>query len=309
MDLRDIQRLHAQFAPDMTTIDLPRQIAALPAPASMARDDVAPTMRRRWDQTGPIVRVSVLALAVAAVVGMAGMGAASLYKALSTSQSPISISTTAPTKSPAKQPVNALKIDANQVKEIDAAPAQPVMNAPGLRSSDLIGASSLGLTADQFQKSLKTTGIPAQGAITTPAPVQMTADTERAAVSPIHRSAPRSSVAPTVAPTSLPVATGIAPTLVVSPALSSVAKPADPVVVQQVPRQSVTVAPVAASQPSPTVAAASAATTTKQTHPARHRISKSRVEQESVVEPNTATRALTPSAPASRTGSNEVQMF
>jgi hypothetical protein len=137
----------------------------------------------------------------------------------------------------------------------------------------------------------------------------MTADSERAAVSPIHRSAPRSSVAPTVAPTPIPVATVSAAAPALSPASVAAAKPADPVVVQQVPQQSVIVAPVAPSQPLPVVAAVSAATTTKQTHPARHRVSKPRVEQNSAVEANVPARAVTPSAPTSRTGSNEVQMF
>ncbi len=96
MNLRDIQRLHAQFAPDMTTIDLPRKIAALPAPAHIGGHDVAPTMRWRWAQTGPLVRLTILAAAAAVVVGMAGMGAATIYKALSSSQKSTPVSATAP---------------------------------------------------------------------------------------------------------------------------------------------------------------------------------------------------------------------
>jgi len=309
MDLRDIQRLHAQFAPDMTTIDLPRQIAALPAPAHIGSHDVAPTMRRRWSQAGPVVRLSVLSVAAAVVVGMAGMGAATIYKALSSSPRSTSVSATAPANTPVAQPAHKTSPDAKQVKEIDAAPAQPVMNAPGLTSSDLTSASMLGLTADQFQKSLKTSSTPAQAATSAAAPAQLTAESERAALSPIHRSTSRSSIAPTVAPTLIPSATMNAPSPVVSPAPAAAAKPADPVVVQQVPQQAVSVVPVAASEPTPIVGTASVAIATKQTHPARHRISKPRVEQESVAEPTTATRAVTPSAPAARTGSNEVQMF
>ncbi len=183
------------------------------------------------------------------------------------------------------------------------------MNAPGLTSSDLTGASMLGLTTDQFRKSLKASGTPTQAASSAPTPVQLTGESERAALSPIHRSTSRSSIAPTVAPTSIPSATMNAPALAVSPAPASVAKPADAVVVQQVPQQAVSVVPVAASEATPVVSTTSAPTATKQTHPARHRISKPRVEQESVAEPTTPTRAVTPSAPASRTGSNEVQMF
>jgi hypothetical protein len=309
MDLRDIQRLHAQFAPDMTTIDLPRQIAALPAPANIGGHDIAPTMRRRWAQTGPVVRLSVLSVAAAVVVAMAGMGAATIYRALSTSQRSTPVSATAPATTQLPQPANKTGADAKQVREIDAAPAQPVMNAPGLTSSDLTGASMLGLTADQFRKSLKTSSTPTQAATSAPALPQMTAESERAAVSPIHRSTPRSSIAPTVAPMSVPSVTMNAPAPVGSPSAAAAIKPADPVVVQQVPQQSVSVAPVTASEPTRVVSTTSAATTTKQTHPARHRISKPRVEQESVAEPSAPTRAVTPSAPESRRGSNEVQMF
>ncbi|WP_438396975.1 hypothetical protein [Caballeronia sp. DA-9] len=309
MDLRDIQRLHAQFTPDMLTIDLPRQIAALPAPVHIGGNEVAPTMRRRWAQTGPIVRLTILAAAAAAVVGMAGMGAATIYKALTSSPRSTSVSATAPAITSMTAPANKTGADAMQVKEIDAAPAQPVVNAPGLTSSDLTGASMLGLTADQFRKSLKTSSTPTQAANSAPATAQMTAESERAAVSPIHRITPRSSIAPTVAPTSVPSATVNAPAPAVSLSPAAVAKPAEPVVVQQVPQQAVSVVPVAASEATPVVSTASAAIATKQTHPARHRISKPRVEQEGVAEPTAPTRAVTPSAPARRTGSNEVQMF
>jgi hypothetical protein len=309
MDLRDIQRLHAQFAPDMTTIDLPRQIAALPAPAHIGGHNVTPTMRRRWAQTGPLVRLTILAAAAAVVVGMAGMGAATIYKALSSSQKSTPVSATARANTQVTLPTTKAGANAKQVKEIDAAAAQPVMNAPGLTSSDLTGASMLGLTTDQFRKSLKASRTSTQAATSAPAPVQLTGESERAALSPIHRSTPRSSIAPTVAPTSIPSATMNAPAPVVSPAPAAAVKRADPVVVQQVPQQAVSVAPVPASEATPVVSTTPATPATKQTHPARHRISKPRVEQESVAEPTTPTRAVTPSAPASRTGSNEVQIF
>jgi len=329
MDLRDIQRLHAQFAPDMITIDLPRQIAALPAPAGMVANDVAPTMRRRWAQTGPVVRGSILAVAGAAFVGMAGMGAASLYKTLSGSHGPATVATDASTKAdstrPAVAPVAAPVTQADKLKDINAAPAQPLIAAPALNSSDLAGISSLGMTADQFRKSLKTGTTPAQPVNPSAATAQLTAESGRAAVSPIHRNSPRTSVALSIASTLAPTLIPAAPVSVAAPALQTaptapVAKSAEPVVVHQVPQQVVTVSPAAASQPLQTVAAAPAAstapgtpgaagTTAKLTHPARHRVSKPRIDPDSAVEPNVAPRAITPSAPASRTGSNEVQMF
>src|SRR4051812_40071377 len=82
MDLRDIQRLHAQFAPDSMTIDLPRQIAALPAPADATAEAKSPAIKLRLPKGTPVIRRSVIAVAIAAVVAMAGMGAASLYKSL-----------------------------------------------------------------------------------------------------------------------------------------------------------------------------------------------------------------------------------
>jgi hypothetical protein len=322
MDLRDIQRLHAQFAPDMITIDLPRQIAALPAPTDMVANDVAPTMRRRWPQTGPVVRGSIVAVAGAAFVGMAGMGAASLYKTFSGSHVPATVATDASTKAdstrPTVAPVAAPVTHADKLKDIDAAPAQPLITAPGLNASDLTDTSPLGITADQFRKSLKTGTTPTQSVNPSPAPAQLTAESERAAVSPIHRNSPRTSVAPSIAPT-LPAAAPVsvaAPALLTAPS-ATVAKSAESVVVQQVPQQVVTVSAAAASQPLQAVVAAPAApatpgttgATAKLTHPARHHVSKRRVDPDSAPESNVPARAITPSAPASRTGSNEVQMF
>ena len=58
MDLREIQRLHAQFAPDSMTIDLPRQIAALPAPAAFESGSKSSTLTSRITRTGPVLRSS-----------------------------------------------------------------------------------------------------------------------------------------------------------------------------------------------------------------------------------------------------------
>jgi hypothetical protein len=320
MDLRDIQRLHAQFAPDMLTIDLPRQIAALPAPANMALNDVSPTMRRRWTQTGPIVRGSIIAVAVAALVGMAGMGAATLYRTLSHLPAPVSADalTKPPLTSPAATPAAAPVSHADKLKEIDATPAQPLINAQGLNSSDITGTSALGMTAEQFRKSLKTGTPPAQPLIASPTTAPLTAESERAAASPIHRNVPRPNVASVVAPTLAPVAIAsvaapVLPTVSTAP-VSSVAKSAEPVVVQQVPQQVVAVSPASASPPlqpiaSPPAAPGATGATAKLSHPARHRVSKPRSEQDSAAEPNASARAVTPSVPASRGGSNQVQMF
>src|SRR6516225_8856023 len=94
MDMREIQRLHAQFAPDSMVIDLPRQIAALPAPGDFSAEPKG-NARARWTKAGPVVRRAVIAAAAAAVVGMAGMGAASLYTSY-----PSSHPVAAPTQKP-----------------------------------------------------------------------------------------------------------------------------------------------------------------------------------------------------------------
>ncbi len=46
MDIQEIQRLHAQFAPDSMVIDLPRQLAALPAPGDLTADECADEARQ-----------------------------------------------------------------------------------------------------------------------------------------------------------------------------------------------------------------------------------------------------------------------
>lgn len=87
MDLREIQRLHAQFAPDTVTIDLTGQIAALPSPASERREP-SYGVGKRWSNAGPLVRRCTISLVAAAVLASAGVGAAVLYRSFQSYNGP-----------------------------------------------------------------------------------------------------------------------------------------------------------------------------------------------------------------------------
>ncbi|WP_250441925.1 hypothetical protein [Caballeronia sp. AZ1_KS37] len=272
MDLREIQRLHAQFAPDSMTIDLPRQIAALPAPADLTADAKTPTLRLRLPKAAPVARRSVVAVAIAAVVAMAGMGAASLYKSVGApSAHEVKKTASQPQSNGSERPAT----EEPATRPIDAEPPHPVALAPMLTGKDVAAASPIGLTADQFKNSLGTTSGPAASAASTAAikavpPVSNSV--QRAAASPIHqarREAEVASQAPTQPVASVP------------------------------PAQAVT-QPAADEQASQQHAAPA------RTHSYRHR-SHSRDEQ--VSDGDTGSAASKKSAPANRGGANEVQMF
>ncbi|MFL9911929.1 hypothetical protein [Paraburkholderia sp. RL17-337-BIB-A] len=269
MDMREIQRLHAQFAPDSMVIDLPRQIAALPAPGDFSADS-APTARARWMKAGPRARLAVISFAVAAVVGMAGMGAASVYTNWRAAHQTAPIA--APPQKSLKPETPAVEETTPRFKEIDAAPA--------LSASEFDSAASLGLTADQFRNSMKTPTRPGTAAVSP----TLTTEAERAATSPIHRaSANREQL--TAAPQPTP-----APTPVASAANSTAVN---------VPTQT-TPATAPAAVPAP---ATPDAETGKAAHPIRRHISRPRAEQ-----PSESDIPSKPAA-ATRAGAPEVQMF
>ncbi|CAN7805136.1 hypothetical protein LJR267_010582 [Paraburkholderia hospita] len=303
MDIREIQRLHAQFAPDSMVIDLPRQIAALPGPGDVSAPESSRALHQRLGGIAPRARQATIALAIAAMVAMAGMGAASLYKNLEASHG---TATTAPTTTEvASRKGDALNAaPANQealaYREVNA-PPHPVTAAPALSASDFASARSLGLTADQFRDSLKAPARSAQAATagTAPAPA-LTSEAQLAAVSPIHRAG------------SSREATAAAQ----QPASPSPAAPAQPVAVARpvVPVQSATQpaqaaattaeAPATAAQTAPALRPAQQpAEGAKPARAARHHISRPRAEQSA--ESNSDAR---PSA-ENRAGSAEVKLF
>ncbi|GJH21858.1 hypothetical protein CBA19CS22_34970 [Caballeronia novacaledonica] len=273
MDLREIQRLHAQFAPDSMTIDLPRQIAALPAPANLTADTKTPTLRLRLPKAVPVARRSVVAVAIAAVVAMAGMGAASLYKSVGALSAHDVKNTAAQPKSDgSERPTTEGPAVAPGTHPIDAEPPHPVAVTPMLTGRDVAAASPIGLTADQFKNSLGTTSGPAASTAASKAVAPVSNDVQRAAASPIHQPR-REAEGATQAPAQ--------PTASVTPAQ-------------------------AAAQPAADEQASQQHAAPARTHSYRHR-SHSRDEQ--VSDGDTGSAAGKKSAPANRGGANEVQMF
>ncbi|SAK81928.1 hypothetical protein AWB78_03967 [Caballeronia calidae] len=273
MDLREIQRLHAQFAPDSMTIDLPRQIAALPAPADLTANAKTTTLKVRLPKAVPVARRSLVAVAIAAVVAMAGMGAASLYKSVGApSAHDVKKTAAQPQSNGSERPATEGPAVATATRPIDAEPPHPVALAPMLTGKDVTAASPVGLTADQFKNSLSTTGGPAASAASTKAIPPVSNDEQRAAASPIHQARRE------------PEVTSQAST-----------KPATSVTPAQ-----------AAAQPAAEEQASQQHAAPARTHRYRHR-SHSRDEQ--VSDGDTGSAASKKSAPANRGGANEVQMF
>jgi hypothetical protein len=281
MDLRDIQRLHAQFAPDSMTIDLPRQVAALPAPADLTAEVKAAAIKLRLPKSAPVVRRSVVAVAIAAVVAMAGVGAASLYKSLhATSARSASGQPTLEAQADApKDEKKESRLSHATLRPVDAEPPRPPTIAPMLTAKDLAPAAPMGLTADQFKRSMGTSSGPAVSAAapaTKPASALSNED-QRAAASPIRQSH-RENEAPAHA--------------VIKPTAR---------------------APMASAAPGPSVAQATAQDHTSPTssaEPAKsHGRRHSRSREEQIRDGDATSAASKKPASVSRAGANEVQMF
>ncbi len=283
MDLRDIQRLHAQFAPDSMTIDLPRQIAALPAPTDLAAQDKAPSMKVRLPKAAPTARQTLVAVAIAAVVGMAGMGAASLYKSF---RAP-SVHSAARSDSGAGKLAGTEQPSAPSTRPIDAEPPHPVAMAPMLTAKDL-APSVVGLTADQFKNSLGSNA-PAVGA--TPAKsAPVSAEEQRAAASPIHQARRDTDAA------QQPAANSPAMKAAASAAQSDAKQPAT---------SATTATPAATTQ----VTEGATTETSAPSHSRSYRHHAKRARDEQTTDSDAAAASTKKVAPATRGGSNEVQMF
>ncbi|EIM98686.1 hypothetical protein WQE_22783 [Paraburkholderia hospita] len=294
MDIREIQRLHAQFAPDSMVIDLPRQIAALPAPSGFSDGTRPPLTRQsperyaraRWAKAGPLARGAVIAIAAALVVGMAGMGAASIYTGYRANHHDPVVA--AQTQKPADSTTPAVEArTAPAFAEIDATPAHPVSAAPTLSASDFALAASMGLTADQFRNSLKAT--PRSTGAAAPA---LSTEAQQAAVSPIHRDSTRRDSAAPAAP-----AIASQPQQLATPAPAPTSGNPERAKVQ--PKPTIT-ATVAAETPPPT--AAPSVDAEKPVRPVHRHVSRPRAEASD-------TDSTPKPAAANRAGSAEVQMF
>ena len=291
MDLREIQRLHAQFAPDSMTIDLPRQIAALPAPTDLASESTSTNLSARLAKITPVIRRGVIAAAIAAFVGMAGMGAATLYRSIGVGAGPQKPVGKVVEKHNA-QAVQSAATSEPDLRTIDAAPARPVAAAPILSASDFTGTASVGLTADQFRNSLsvRATGNPSNASDVKPAPA-VSNEAQRAAVSPIRqlRRAPENSQA--AAAPQAPAAQPESEAAAAGPA-HSVSQP------------STTTMPAATADHR-----ASSASATARTHGYRRPSARARDEQSPTENDVPAAASNKKPAPANRAGANEVQMF
>jgi hypothetical protein len=295
MDIREIQRLHAQFAPDSMVIDLPRQIAALPAPSAFSDGTHPPLTRQsperyaraRWAKAGPLARGAVIAIAAALVVGMAGMGAASIYTGYRANHHDPVVA--AQTQKPAGSTTPTVEArTAPAFADIDATPAHPVSAAPTLSASDFASAASLGMTADQFRNSLKATPR-STGAAAAPA---LSTEAQQAAASPIHRESTRRDSAAPAAP-----AIAAQPQQVATPAPAPT--PGNPERAKVQPKPTVT-ATVAAQTALAT--AAPSVDAEKPAPPVHRHVSRPRAEASD-------TDSTPKPAAANRAGSAEVQMF
>ena len=304
MDLREVQRLHAQFAPDAVTIDLPAQIAALPGTKGLGREEAAGAAER-WAKAGPVFRRCVIAVVAATVVGSAGVGAAVLYKTYQSghvlASAPAS-SSSDPQADARQEGVKTAPPPLAPLREIDAAQPKPVAASPELRQGDLTGSMPEGLTADQFRRNLGTRA----PSPTQPPQVVVSTDEQRAMVSPIRR--PDSA------------RTADAPAVLKAPAQPA-AQTEQAVIVQAVPARTITTASAAAAssvplaQGKPTVAAEGAApapavsSQAKATHPHHHRVAKTRETRADQDASSSPEQSKTPPAPAKAEGTTEVKMF
>jgi hypothetical protein len=292
MDIREIQRLHAQFAPDSMVIDLPRQIAALPAPGDLSDEPTTLGAHARWAKAGPAARGTVMAVAAAAVLAMSGMGAASLYTAWRAGHhaAPTAEAAAPPAASQGTPTTAAAKPSGAAFMDIDATPARPVSAAPSLSAADFGSGKALGLTADQFRDSLKAPSRQASAATSPAAAPALSTEAQLAAVSPIHRAGPsRATVAAAPQP---------APATISAPATQAAGQKPAPAPVPTTQAQP-------ATQPAaePTVTTQQAEAKKQPSRPAHRHVSRPRAEQPAETDSNAKPAAAT------RAGPSEVQLF
>jgi hypothetical protein len=311
MDLRDIQRLHEQFATHPVTIDLAAQIAALPAPSKAGNVQVL-AVRSRWKRAEPVARRCAIAGALAGAVAVAGIGSGALYRAHLNDESGARkmVDAMAMPKLAARPtvlPRHAIT-DAGGDKEIDATPARTLGGSMLLNSSEFAGRAPPALTADEFRQSVARQ----QFSSVAPAVVRQISATERAMSSPVQSSDSLSTRRGAQAP---------------QPE-HAVPMPVPQVSVQTVPKQAGFAQPVAAALASdahgvgdttmpaktnpaaiyvaPATAANGAASApVKSAQLQRRHISKAHVNEAG---PASDEQPGKPSAP-SRAGGNEVQLF
>jgi hypothetical protein len=309
MDLREIQRLHAQFAPDTVTIDLPRQIAALPGPASERRNP-SDGVGDRWLNAGPLFRRCTISIVAAAVLGSAGVGAAVLYRSLRTINAPGAVVSDVRGELLPARVASSQKSPA-KLREIVAAEPTPVSEAPVLSASDLSGTMPRGLTADQFRHNLGSHAAPTQSSQSAGS-----SEEQLAMVSPIRRPSERvpqlaaTSSAPTVVET-VPKAPSAVSGL---PAPAATGQPVTQQIVVGSPGKAGSpTAPASTKDEAPVVSAAPAVAasspTPKAARAVHHRTVKNHVAHPDPDATSSSDRSKPALSPAKAPGSNEVQML
>jgi hypothetical protein len=306
MDLREIQRLHAQFAPDSMTIDLPRQIAALPAPVAFDEVSKSSSLTPRLTKVAPLLRSCGRPLLIAAVVAMAGVGAARVWHSVGASSTPNNsgVEKVAPEKS--RQAAQLAVAGEPEFRPIDATPARPIAAVPMLSASDLANAPAPGLTAEQFRRSVGAASSDTLAKTSSTGAVPSASDqTKLAASSPIRQSHRDSEVARVVATpqshTAQPQVVKAESKLAAQPTEQT---QANTVAASAVSTTSGTTVPVPTQD---SVRDPLPAQPVAHTHSFRHHAARPRDEQSS--EADAAAMLPKKPAPASRAGSNEVQMF
>jgi hypothetical protein len=281
MDLRQIQALHAQYSGQPVVIDITRHTAAMPAlPApergkSLRSKGAAMTVALRTAG-----RPALIAVAIAALAGLAGMSAARVWHATRENIHPAPIAV-APAS--AHLPTPSQSVD-DGTMPINAAPAKP-LTASDFEVQKATGPSGL---ANVDASSL---AMPDAAAITDlRAATQSTNPEQRAAVSPIHAQRPA------------------APAQTAQPAITPQAQ-AQPQAQAPAPSQNATPAPTTAT---PTTTAAAAPT--EQSHgpakpalrPLHHLTHHQPTGNDEPAAPSTTTSAPS-KAPAAKSG--DVQLF
>jgi hypothetical protein len=306
MDLRDIQRLHAQFSTEPFTIDLPARIAALPAPEKIARGD-PDAGRRKWSRLKPAFSRSAIALTAAALVAAAGVGSASLYKSWHAERlapAAPAVSSNAASDANAAAATASKATDASRaaaIREIDASPSRPVAMTPPLDAASQSAGTPQGLTAEQFRQAVASRA----PEVTRSAAASMSSDEQRAINSPIRRATTARTADVKAAPSA--VAEEIDRSHTPQPVASQSATTA-PLVVNAVAERSVVAASLAPAANTARPTANSVDAPAAVVKPVRQPIHHSVKTRTSPSESSSPESEKSPSPPA-HAGSNEVQMF
>lgn len=301
MDLKEIQALHAQYAAPTLTIDLAGQMASMPALPAPDEDGGG---RRRGIPFGAVLRYrrhALIALAVAAVAGGAGVSAARIWQALHSQVAPrVAAAHPVPAVVTSKPVIAQTDNDGNM--PINVAPPRPLSSTDFDRS----GAPRANGLASVDPRSLsKSIDIAPTGTGPRPEPTRPIVDETAAAASPIHASTHRAEA--TTQPAAVPqtgVRAAIAPAAPARTQAAPVAAVASEPAVAPTGTLGAGAAPAA-----PQVATSPADKAPAHTLRPLHRVTSHRKPaDEAPVDPAASSAAAT-KAPTAPVRSSDVQLF